>query len=213
MADERRRGKPYVWVTHITGLLAGTDRCYWRAWFKAHHKPYDKLEDPNFDIDAWTADHDRLVGERARELRAQGFVVGVEEDNSFTLRGDVALLGAKPDLLIVRENIRVRDVKTGKERESDAWQVRVYQYGIARVVPSMKGKRIDGEIEYRGGRIVKVDPPTPPQIARLGETMKEVGGDTEPPRVPSRFECQRCDIANCPDRDKTERFEGETKDF
>jgi hypothetical protein len=212
--DVRRRGKPYVWVTHITGLIAGSSRCYFSAWFKAHHKPYVKREDPNFDLDAWTAEHDSLVHARATQLRADGWRVGVEDDNSFTLKGHVGIVGGKADLLMFRgTEIRVRDVKTGKERDSDHVQVRIYQYAIPRVIANLKGRKIEGELEYKGGRIVSVVPPSPPDVAKLGSTMEIVCGEDEPPRVPSRFECLRCDIASCPDRDLTGPAEGETDAF
>jgi hypothetical protein len=212
--DVRRHGKPYVWVTHITGLIAGSSRCYWATWFKAHHKPYIRRKDENFDLDAWTAEHDALVNTRARQLRAEGWIVGVEEDNSFTLKGDVGLLGGKADLLMFKgTDVRVRDVKTGKERVSDHVQVRIYQYAFPRTVQNLKGRLVAGELEYSGGRIVNVTPPIPPDVAKIGHTMQIVCGDDEPERVPSRFECSRCDIASCPDRDISGPAEGETTDF
>ena len=213
MADKRRNGKPYVWVTWITGLLAGSSRCEWSAWYKAHFR-YEKKIDEDFDLDEWTAEHDRMVWARAKELRDKGATVNVEGDNAFTLKGSTAILGGKPDLVAYegRADIFVDDCKTGKERDSDVWQVRTYLFALPKVALDV-GRKWRGRLVYRGGRIVDVAPPTPPEVAKIGTVMQTIGGDMEPPRVPSREECSRCDILACPDRDDSKPLEGETTAF
>lgn len=222
--DKPRHGKPYVWVTWITGLLAGTYRCEWSAWYKAHFRDYakfikmkivDGVRVPDFDVDAWTADHDKAVTLSAATLRSTGHVVGVEKDNAFTLHGEKATLGGKPDIFAVRGWIaNVVDVKTGKERESDHWQVKTYLFALPRVLgKSAAGKTFTGTIEYPGGRAVNVPMPTAQEIAKIGSVMQMAGGDLEPARVPSREECSRCNILNCPVRDDSEPMTAGTTAF
>jgi hypothetical protein len=220
--------KVYVWTTWLTKLLAGEHLCEWALWFKAHNRGYEQLINPDFDLDQWRADHDRLVTARANELRHLGYTVSVEDNNKFTVKGESAILGGKADIFATktvadlvsdrdfstfRNVYQVIDVKTGQERESDRWQVRIYQYAYPRSVPNFSGKRIAGILEYGGGRLVNVEPMKPSEFGKFGSLMQLAGGELEPPRTPSRAECASCNIAICPDRDKSLPFEGETKDF
>jgi len=70
--------------------------------------------------------------------------------------------------------------------------------------------------EYRltnlGARF-DVPAPTVKEIAKIATVMQMIASDMEPERVPSREECGRCNIADCPDRDDSEPFEGEATEF
>ena len=217
--------KPYVWVTWLTKLLAGEHRCEWALWFKANNRGYEQIIDPNFDLDAWTAEHDRQVIQRAEFLRSNGWKVSVEDSNKFTLVGEFAVLGGKADLFATKEHpnlyvthpgrhaYMVEDVKTGKERESDKWQVRIYQYAYPRVIKSLHGLKIIGVLVYSAGRQVEVEPMTIIEIGKFAALMQMAAADLEPPRTPSRAECASCNIKACPDRDNSPELEGATKDF
>ena len=77
-----RREDPYIWVTWLTKLLAGESQCEWSAWYRAHHKEYDKLP-VEFDIARWTVEHNELVNTRRDLLVDEGYEVYVEDDNAF----------------------------------------------------------------------------------------------------------------------------------
>lgn len=211
MPDARKKGKPNAWVTHISGLLSGEKRCEWSAWYRSRF--WYKKRPSDFDSDAWTAEHNALVTARANSLRASGHRVGVEDDNKFSVHGRTANLGGKTDLFVVKDGrVIVWDVKTGKERESDRWQIRLYLWAYPKVIPNLT-REMSGVLEYKGPRQVWIDPPTPPETAKIATIMQMIGSDIEPPKVPSRFECQFCDIACCDKRDETPVATAETTEF
>jgi hypothetical protein len=67
-----RRGDPYIWVTWLTKLLSEESQCEWSAWFRAHHKDYDRLP-TDLDVAAWTLEHGQLVRTRREQLLAEGY--------------------------------------------------------------------------------------------------------------------------------------------
>lgn len=214
--------KSYVWVTWITKLLAGIDRCEWALWYKANHPGYARVESRDFDLEKWTAEHDYAVLHRAKEMRDEGHVVQLENANKFSLTGEKSILGGKPDIF-ARSPLdlhKALDVKTGKEKESDRWQVKIYIFALPRVVHGLGSKRLIGILEYATvtdgkivSRFVEVPPMTVQEKAQFATVMQIASGDLEPPRSPSRVECQSCNIAGCPDRDTSPELSGETKDF
>jgi CRISPR/Cas system-associated exonuclease Cas4 (RecB family) len=199
--DKRRTGKPYIWPTWVTPLLAGTNACWWAAWYRAHYK-HEKIKedgDRSASLAQWTHEHDAMVNARAEELRAKGLLVGVEEDNEFKLEGDTAIISGKPDL-VARDvgDALVIDAKSGKPRESDQWQVRIYLAILPIVDPDMKDVTLRGEVQYRGARVpVKL---SDEDKRFIFATVKRIGMDDPPARVPSARDCRFCDIAKCPDR-------------
>ena len=196
------RKKAYIWTTWLTGLLAGTDKCMWRSWFKAHFRYTKREGDGGFDLAEWTKQHDVMTNARAKKLEAQGWTVRLEDDNSFKLDGAMSTLSGKPDLLALKEEdklARVIDEKSGKPRDSDMWQVLIYMFALPLLWA--KGWRIDGEVEYRHGSLeVPAEQLTLDVTNKIVAKIRAVGGDDEPPRTPSPQECRFCDILNCPDR-------------
>lgn len=197
-----RRPRPYVWVSWITALLAETDQCRWKVWTKANFR-YAKLAGAGgFDLKEWTKQHDEMVNTRAAKLKLEGFDVRVEEENSFKLDGERGTLAGKPDIIALKaadKYAKVIDVKSGREKPADRWQVKVYIF--AKRLLSLKEWRVDGEIEYRGRHEVvpflEVDSGA---IAKIADVMKMATGEIAPPRTPSQAECKWCDVADCPDR-------------
>lgn len=203
MPTTRRKGKPYIWVTWLAKLLGG-NQCVWSAWFKAHFK-YDKCEEQAADLTKWNRDHAQLMKVRQRELEAAGYTVTVEEDNAFQLEGAAALVAGKADLIARKgDHVLVVDGKTGRERESDVWQVLIYLFAL------LKGARrdlpvtnLEGEVLYTGGALTL----TPQELddkrlEQLVSLVKTIAGDTPPAKKPSRDECKRCNIGplDCPER-------------
>lgn len=194
-----RTPKPYIWVSWITGLLAGTSKCQWSAWFKAHYHYAKRPEENTGNLAQWNRDHREMVDARVNLMRADGWEVRVETDNAFKIEGRTATLAAKPDIVGVRGiEARVIDEKSGQPRDSDPWQVKVYMWGLPLVSPF---KAIDGEVQYRGHIVeIKAAELTEDAVKSITGTLSLVGGPEEPPRTPSLDECRFCNIADCPDR-------------
>lgn len=202
MVDKARRGKPYVWVTWLTKLLAGEYKCWFAAWYKAHFK-YEKIEDPEREsfFAKYTAIHDKIVENRVERMRDDGWLVRVEDEGEFRLEGKLGTLAGKPDIVGIRDGIAVAiDGKSGKRRLSDHWQVLIYM--LALPLTWLRGHtELHGEVQYRDGA-EGVRELGDPERAKISEAMKIVAGPDRPETSPSSFECGRCDIASCPDRHK-----------
>jgi len=249
------RNGSYIWVTWITGLLSGDRHCLWSAWYRAHFKDYERRP-TSFDLAAWTATHAEMVRTRADALRAEGYEVYVEDQNKFCLRGRAATLGGVPDLVALKDapdggrEALVVDCKSGRQRNSDFFQVLTYMLVLPLTHPALRDAtgpgatrtssgatgsgatwtssgatgsgaargsdvapagmaagpsdlEVAGEIQYREFSVpipaVKLTGQLKRQIRAMIET---VGGDEEPPRVPSAGECRFCDLCapDCPDR-------------
>jgi hypothetical protein len=203
----RRSGKPYIYATWLAKLLPGGQQCVWSAWFKAHHK-YEKFEEQAFDLVKWNRDHAKLMAARTRELEADGWVVTTEEQNAFKLEGETAIVAGKPDLVAVKgDQVLVVDGKTGRQRESDIWQVLLYLYAVPKSRPDLP-KQLEGEVHYRDGDIALTPLElTTERMAAIVALIKTVGGDIPPRKVPSRQECKGCNIGvkDCPQRVTADR--------
>lgn len=202
----RRHGKAYIYVTWLAKLLGGQQQCLWSAWFKAHFK-YEKFEEQALDLVKWNRDHNRLMALRRRQLEADGWTVTTEEQNAFTLEGETALVAGKPDLIATKPgHVLVVDGKTGRERDSDIWQVLLYLFALPKS-RAVAGALV-GEVHYRTTDITV----TPAELtsARLNDVVrliKVIASGTAPPKTPSPDECKRCNIGigDCPERMRANR--------
>ena len=203
MAKQARTGKPYIWVTWLAKLLGG-NRCVWSAWFKAHYK-YDKHEEMAADLVKWNREHNALMAARKKELEADGWKVMVEEENAFKLEGEVAIVAGKPDIVATKPGqVLVVDGKTGRERESDIWQVLFYLFSIPKSRPDLTGALV-GEVQYKVGDVRITLTPDELDETRMGQIValiKSVASSEPPAKAPSRDECKRCNIGfkDCPQR-------------
>lgn len=201
MTTTRRKGKPYIWATWLAKLLGG-HQCVWSAWFKAHFK-YEKFEEMAGDLAKWNQDHTKLMAARKRQLEAEGWTVTVEDANEFALEGTAAIVAGKPDLVAVKGgSVLVVDGKTGRARESDIWQVLIYLFAVPKSRPDLP-TLLEGEVHYKDEDITLTpDALTPARVAQLVALIKTIGGETPPPKKPSREECRVCNIGvrDCPSR-------------
>lgn len=196
-----RREDPYIWVTWLTKLLAGESRCEWSAWYRAHHREYDKLP-IDFDLARWTVEHTELVNGRRDQLLEDGYQVFVEDENAFRRRGKTGIVvSGKPDLLAIKEGHGViEDCKTGRPRYSDQLQVLVYLLLLPIRDPRTDGVALNGRIVYATGSIdvpsTRLDDAFRKQFVDL---VHRVGGDKPLPKEPAWSECRWCDIgpADC----------------
>jgi len=144
----RRTGKPYVYVTWLAKILGG-QQCVWKAWFAAHYR-YDKFEEMAGDLVQWNREHNELMRARVRELQREGFTVTTEEQNAFKLEGECAVVAGKPDIVATKPGIvLVVDGKTGRQRESDLWQLIFYLFAWPKC-RSVTGE-LEGEVQYKRG--------------------------------------------------------------
>ena len=212
----RRSGKPYIWVTWLSGILGGK-QCVWAAWFKAHFR-YQKHETQGADLAEWSADHDALMRARRKELERIGYEVTAESENDFQLEGQAAVIAGKADLIArhransaehgVTPHTIVIDGKTGAQRNSDFWQVLLYLFAFDR--PELRARlklvgEITGEIQYKRGDVRQEVARASLDRVRIGEIVdivKVIASNDPPKRVPSRSECDRCNIgpSDCPER-------------
>lgn len=215
---ERKRGKPYIWVTWLAGLLGG-DRCYWKVWFKARFK-YEKFETQGADLAKWAVEHDALMKIRRTQLEKQGYKTTVEGDNDFKLEGNTADVAGKPDLIAVHPGDAdvpkhgiISDGKTGRKKDSDRWQVLLYLYAVVKrkCRPDLPAE-MSGEIYYKRGDEqvdVALAELTPAAEAEIVRVIKIVASEEEPRRWPSKDECFKCNI---PKRECPERLGNEARD-
>jgi hypothetical protein len=183
--------------------MAADKHCEWSAWFRARFRGYDKVPS-DFDLAAWKAAHGEMVRGRAEELRGEGFSVFVEEQNKFSLPGKAATLGGVPDLVAVRDGQGlVVDCKSGRQRDSDSFQVLTYMLVLPVTHEACRGMNLAGEVQYRDSRL-RIEPEQlTDELRRLiRATIERVGGEAPLPRVPSLGECRFCDLtaADCPER-------------
>lgn len=208
------RSKPYIWATWLAGYLAG-DACKWKTWYRAHFK-YEKLQDPEKAafLAEWTKKHDDMVQRFLEECNENLEWSLLEDDAKFTIKGKVADLSGKPDLVVKYKNLAtpiILEFKTGIQRDSDFAQARIYQFALtkSRMLKLDDGCYPDASVVYRSGPVevtYYVD-----EEHLIVDAIKKIGSEYPLRRVPSVKECSRCDIRTCPDRIretelKTEEF-------
>lgn len=196
------RPAPWVYVTWVTGLIAGDKQCAFAPWLQAHFK-IEKLA-RGFDLSAWKVEHSAMVEARVRALVADGWTVFVEDQNDFKLRGQAATLSGKCDIVAVRgDDALVEDCKSGQQRDSDFVQVLIYMIALPLFHAAVKGKRLVGAVQYKKHRReVQPEELTPALRQRILDTIKRMGDRTPPAAVPSSGECRFCDVskADCAQR-------------
>lgn len=213
------RASPYVWVTWLTKLLVGENSCEWAAWFRARHETWSYEKIPGtFDATNWQLNHTALLNRIRGQLEGQGQTVFTENQNSFHLRGNVATLGGKPDLIAVSGNQgTIYDAKTGRPSPSHHIQVMVYMYAVPRALGQYKGVTFDGKVVYEDQEVpIPAAAVGEPFIDNLSQLIRRVSSSLPARKVPSPLECGFCNLtkADCPEREAGDTvLGGETNDF
>jgi len=204
------RNIPYLWVTHLTGLLSGDQSCEWARWFTAHYQGFEKMP-RTFDNASWKTKHTALVNEIRARMEADGaLAVYTEDQNAFQFDGRSATVGGKPDLVGQNAELyyTVRDAKTGSQKDLDIVQVQIYIWLLPLSVGRFKGAVIDGWVDYPNGKSIYVPTAsvTPEFIAQAVDLIKRLAAATPARKVPSAGECKWCDLttADCPERVEAE---------
>ena len=147
----------------------------------------------------------------------QGWSTLVEDQNYFRLRGQVATLAGKPDLIGVDgDRAIIKDAKTGQPRPSHQAQVRLYMYAVPLAMPEHRGRVFDGAVVYDDHEIrIPAESVDQGFIDELASLVRRLSSDIPPAKAPSFGECRFCDITeqDCPERVLLEAPEGITTDF
>jgi len=236
--SDKPRFFPYIWGTWLAASLAGDDHCAWKFWYRVHFqfgKRPQSDEDEN-RLSVWKTQHAAAVAARTTLLRSAGYVVQVEDQNKFNVRGGTATVGGVADIVASREEselpfrgismqplsdrlldpagvVRVGDVKTGRRRASDFWQVCIYTAMLPRQFEHLKGHALSGVVVYGDGqRDISAEEATATH-PRIFARIRELASPSAPDRTPSAQECRFCDIASCQDRVIDENLPVMTEDF
>ena len=130
----QRRDFPYIWATWLPRLLTGENSCEWAVWFKAHYQDWDRVPS-DFNQTDWLVRHTSMLNEQKAQWEDRGHDVYVENQNTFRLQGETAVLAGKPDLVVVHDDdARIVDVKSGKEQPSHRVQLMIYMYALPRAL-------------------------------------------------------------------------------
>lgn len=215
-----RRGKPYIWVTWLTGYLADEKLCAWAPWFRAHFQA-PKVINGTFNLDAWKSQHGKQRRARREWLEFRGFVVA--EEVEVKLSGATALLAGKIDLIAIKRDnagavveAQIWDEKTGQQRGSDYWQVLTYLFALPFQMPEVTGK-LTGFVGYASGEYSTIHQEELDEVKRkdIIEAIRVVGGVTAPEKSPTFSECSFCDIteSDCPAKVKEGALFANTSEF
>lgn len=210
------RDKAFIWATHLAKALGADVPCWWAGWFKAHFQHF-KVERDAENLPIWNREHNELMRVKRAELERAGWRCDVEDVNKFTIRGKVADVAGKPDLVAFDgDQVVVVDGKTGRPRESDAWQVRIYIYGLQLARPTLGTKDVSGLVHYKKAADRIIANPTLEEIDQIDAGIRIMGAAQAPERSPSEWQCGRCDIhlADCPKRwQESQRLTAATSRF
>lgn len=200
-----KHGMPYVWVTWLTALLSGEEHCKVQAWMKIRYR-FDSARTGGGDMATWKQEHDELVQAHA-DNRGSETRVTIEDQNKFTLKGETALLGGKPDLIIYDDHVNsvtVVDVKGGEEKAAHWWQVWLYLLALPKVA-RIEPPRLKGEVRYRTKTVTvtMAEVQDRDKQKQVGALMRVLTSNERPAAVPSPSGCAFCDVPKslCPDRD------------
>lgn len=198
------RGIPFIWPSWLAKLISGSDQCEWKFWTKAHYKFSEKSSE--FSLTAWSIKHNQLVKTRRNGMEKLGYEVFIEDQNSFKLERNEFVISGKPDLIAIdREKniVIVEDCKSGKPRPEHAVQVMLYMMLLPIVLPEQyKDVTLYGTVVYKSG--VKDVDITDDMIGKelrdaVWGTVRQITGDESGcHRVQSFYECQFCEVPDCP---------------
>jgi hypothetical protein len=98
------RDSPLVRVTWLRGIMAGTNRCVWASWFRAHFQNYDEVPS-DFDFEEWRVEHTRMLYVLSAERTSVGEQVFIEDQNEIRLpTTSGAMVVGRPDLVTVSQS-------------------------------------------------------------------------------------------------------------
>lgn len=220
MLNPRPRDIPYVHVSYLCKLLTGEAQCEWAAWFKSQFL-YDKQPGANaYHNSDHHIKHTKLLQKQRDELKEEGYAVSVEDQNSFTWRGQSAKLAGTPDLIgILSDECLIVDVKSGAPLASHEVQILLYMWAVPKELKRYAGLKTRGLLVYENEhKFINAERLTASFINDAAQLIRKLADAKTPAhKVPSARECKFCAINNkdCPERyvetavDETEKIENE----
>lgn len=198
------RESRYVWVTWLSRLMAGEISCEWAPWFRTNFKDWDRPPS-DFDEAQWRVAHTRLLRDIRSARRGFGEESFVERQGQFYYERDSGLvLSGTPDLVTVTGNEGiVHDAKTGKQRASDAVQVKIYMHCLPLAHAAFRGKLLSGRVVYADHEInIPAGAVDREFVDQFEYFLDILDSNEEPERIPSEPECGFCNIGagDCPGR-------------
>lgn len=161
--------------------------------------------------------HTAALAKCRQSWEEKGYRTFLEDQNYFSLRGRVATLSGKPDLIAIKNNIgTIIDIKTGSERSSHSFQVMLYMYAIPQALNQYRGITFNGEIEYNNHSISIPESAIDEEFrTNTVQLIRRLASETPAQKIPSFQECRFCDITStdCPERVENDDSEGTTIDF
>lgn len=211
---KKARDKVFIWISWLAKLVAGEIQCEYSCWFKSHFS-FDKLPS-DFNLVRWTIEHNQLIHKTRDELELQGYKVAIEDQNSFKVTIDGALVSAKPDIVAVKNGIPFKsdgeklviDCKTGRSNNSHQVQVLLYMMFLPHDHQLLTNEHLrklpwEGRVVYKK-TVVPVPSVmvTKSLIAISKSIIGRLGRACAARKVPSERECRKCDISesDCPER-------------
>jgi hypothetical protein len=208
-----KKAQPTVQAKMLAEFMVGEKECEYSVWFSTHYK-YEKLPDDSEQLNKWMNEHEKLVSYRVETLQKEGFIVHVENENWFTVKGrnfPISISG-KPDIVATKDDlVRIEDCKTGRVKPSHEMQVLVYMR-LCPYAPETKWYTNNRVIE---GSVIYWDNVTEVSHSRIDTGFKSlfrkslaILSNLEPAwTAPNKWACQYCSISKdyCVDR-----FEGES---
>ena len=200
-----RKEGPYIWVTWLAKLFTGDDSCEHVSWVKTQFdsNSWTRAERVT-NLARWQVGHTDLKNTKARESQEQGYQVSHEAQNHFTIKGRLATIAGRPELIARQGDlVWVVDVKAGRPRASDVVQVMIYMYLLPIAWPDLQGVTLKGLVVY-GNHEQEILPEEVDSafVQSLQGLIHQLAAREPAAKVPSWSECQFCDISSihCPER-------------
>jgi hypothetical protein len=190
-----QRNKPYFWVTWLAALMSGSDNCEWKFWLKGHYTKVPKIE-RDFDNATFNENHTAMLNETRDQFLARGSEVIVEK--RWKIEGKSAIVAGSIDLITLNPNLII-DTKTGRQKTSHAAQVKIYLLAAELgAIPGVSGD-FKGLVKYSSDEFL-VEGVDGAFKERFFALVRNLASDKERTKVPSKWECEFCDIKNCDSR-------------
>lgn len=202
LSEFEPRHNTYMHPSWLGKGVAGSSQCLFSLYAQANYKLPSK--DSDFDPQRYKIQHQALMMDTVKQLKADAYTVYVEGTNSFwvNMNDGKAAISAQPDIVAIRgTEVLIIDCKTGKPKACDRAQVMLYMLLVPVVQLHGMSRIPEGRLVYRD--YASMDIPateiTEDFKTQLRDLVRTLKADVPPSPVPSVFECQWCRLSDvCP---------------
>lgn len=194
----QQRDKPYIWITWISGLIAGEKQCKWAAWHRTHF--FFRKTPSDFDSVGHKIKHTALRDTLLRELEVKDCEILLEQNlkvdgRRATLSGSIDAMAWKEDKGVIFE------IKSGRENAADKAQLMIYMWALKMAFKRFAHIKWDGMLIYNEKRVSVPNVEIDPRFACIMQDFITDLIQNEPPRkYPSDRDCKFCNIQDCDER-------------